>query len=195
MGRRMKLIRFFPACFHGHGGVLRAALVVCAAVLLSATPCICGEAGHDLCEVCGRCWAASPSRMRCQLVLERHISNIQVCSPFCLCERIERYSGRDYELRGLQIIDYSTLDKDPVRWAEVQHATFLVGINGDVKDAGEPLVAAFARVKVAQQAQEELGGKIQSWDELYKQCVKLAADFEPKTPHNGRNPSRRPNKR
>ncbi len=174
---------------------LRPLLAVCLAVLLAVTPSFGGVMEHDLCEVCGRSWPKSPSRIRFSVVLNRHSTQIHVCSPFCFCERIERYAGREYELQGAQVIDYSSLQDETPRWAGLENATYLVGIDGDIKQANAPLVAAFARAKTATAAQEQLGGEITAWDELYQQCVKLAAEHQPEMPPGQRNPNRRPDRR
>jgi hypothetical protein len=109
---------------------------------------LCLQPGHaaprELCAVCGRDWARSPSRIRFTLVLDKHTDHILVCSPFCMCERIERYVKREYQVEAPQIIDYSTLEAGEPRWALLDNATFLDGIKGDPKRANEPLVAAFA---------------------------------------------------
>lgn len=177
-------------------GVVFALALLGAAVLLLATlPAYSSESGHELCAVCGRSWPKSPSRMRCEVKLGNHSTQIQVCGPFCLCERLERYAGREYELTSLQIIDYASLDQEYPRWANVKQAAFLVGIKGDIKAACEPLVAAFAGEKPARAAQAKLGGELTAWDKLFQQCVKLAGEYEPDVPPGQRNPNRRPDKR
>ena len=148
---------------------------------------------RELCAVCGRDWTRSPSRIRFTLVIDKHAEHILVCSPFCMCERLERYTQRAHEVKSPRIVDYSTLADEESRWVMLDKATFLEGIKGDTKQASEPLVAGFARKSVAQEQQATLGGKIMIWDELRQECVKLAQDYEPpkpSTPHT--NPSRRP---
>lgn len=147
---------------------------------------------RELCAVCGRDWTRSPSRIRFTLILDRHQDHIQVCSPFCMCERLERYAQREHTVQAPQIIDYSTLDAEEPRWARLETATFLDGIKGDVKHANEPLVAAFARKKTAQEYQTKLSGELKTWDEVLSECTKLAQDYEPHKPPNRHDPSRRP---
>jgi hypothetical protein len=169
---------------------LRAGLVLLALLCLLQP----GQAAtRDLCAVCGRDWIRSPSRMRFTLVLEKHTDHILVCSPFCMCERLERYAEREHQVQGAQIVDYSTLAAEEPRWVQLDNATYLDGIKGNSKHANEPLVAAFARKKVALEQQAILGGELKTWDELRKECVKLAQDYEPpKPPSSGHDPSQRP---
>lgn len=148
---------------------------------------------RELCAVCGRDWTRSPSRIYFTLVVGKHAERIQVCSPFCMCERLERYAQREHEVQSPRIIDYTSLAAEEPRWVLLDNATFLDGIKGDAKRASEPLVAAFARKKVAQEQQAELGGELKTWDEVRNECVKLAGEYKPSTPSiGGHNPSRRP---
>jgi hypothetical protein len=109
-----------------------------------------------------------------------------------MCERLERYTGREYQVQSPQIIDYSSLDAENPRWVPLDNATFLDGIKGDPKHANKPLVAAFARKKIAEEQQAKLGGELKTWDELRKECVKLAQDYQPHTLPGQHDPSRRP---
>lgn len=174
----------------GISGILGAGTVVLILLCLLQP----GHAGQrDLCAVCGRNWEHSPSRIRFTLQIEKHADNILVCSPFCMCERLERYAQREHQVISPQIIDYSTLEDEEPRWVLLKNATFLDGIKGDAKRASEPLVAAFARKKVAQEQQAQLGGELKTWDDVRQECVKLAQEYEPpKPPSPPRDPSRRP---
>jgi hypothetical protein len=170
-------------------GIVRVGLVVLA-LLCMLQP---GQAApRDLCAICGRDWIRSPSRIRFTLMLGKHPEQILVCSPFCMCERLERYAGREYKIVAPQIIDYATLDDENPRWTLLEKATFLDGVKGNPQRANEPLVAAFTRKKVAQERQAELGGELKDWDALRQECVKLAQDYQPHEPPSQHDPNRRP---
>lgn len=164
--------------------------LACAAAMLVAQPCSAYD--RQLCVICGRDWARSPSRIRFNIVLDKHPKQYFVCSPFCLFEKLEHYEDREYELQGAQIVDYSSLTEETERWAILETATFLWGTQGEIKLSAEPFSAAFARKATAQKAQAVIGGELLDWDGLAKVGKKAAKDYQPETPSRRGKPDRRP---
>ena len=129
---------------------------------------------RTLCEICGRDWGHAPSRIRFTLQLGRHNQTVFVCSPLCMCKRLERHP--DIPPEGALIIDYASLEADEPRWVAAENAFCLYGVKGDTKAAHEPFVAAFARRAKAEELQKTLGGELCAWDDVFKKCTKLAAE-------------------
>jgi len=136
------------------------------------------EYRRKLCEVCGRGWDESPSRMVFHLDFGKRVKTVRVCGPFCLCERLERHP--DVPPQDVLICAYKDHAKTDASMIYADKAVFLYGVRGDEKQAREPYVAGFATHSEAEDAKKQMGGEILSWDEVFKRCKKLAADWEPK---------------
>jgi len=135
------------------------------------------EYQRKLCEVCGRCWDESPSRLVFHLDFGKRVKTVRVCSPFCLCERLERHP--DIPAQDVLICVYKERAKTGALMIYADKAVFLYGVEGDEKQSREPYVAAFGTRSEAEDAKKDLGGEILGWDEVFKRCKKLAADWEP----------------
>ncbi len=157
-------------------------LAVLALAVLLAVP-LQGQAKVErtLCDVCGRVWDDSPSRMKSYVDLgHNHSRTLYACSPFCMLERMEDYKDRTFGTT--QIVLHKDYKETSPNMLVVERSWYLVDIEGDEEKSAEPYVAAFRNKKAAEQGQKDLGGKVIDWDTLYKRVIKLTEDYEPHPP-------------
>jgi hypothetical protein len=142
---------------------------------------------RPLCEVCRRYTDTAPCRIQAVIEIGKHKKGLDVCSVFCLCERLE-----DYEQEPLYSIvrDYATYGGDDQRMLRAEHATYLYDASGDEQQSHEPYTYAFGSEEEAGAHQSELGGEIMDWSSVFESCTELAGEWEPED-HDSYSPLRK----
>jgi len=173
--------------FHTHRrswhGLMRKAAIAAFTVLLSLVVIGTSQASvtppgepRPLCKVCRRFWDTSPSRIDFSLKFSHTVKQYRVCSLFCYSEFMEDYPDKEPET--VLIVNYATLDQDMPNQLNLAKATYLYDAEGDYEKSEEPHVYAFATEKQAEEAKEDLGGEVVSFEEAMKRIKKLTDDYE-----------------
>jgi len=176
---------------HATAAVLRPcawALAALAALLLLAQPSA-AQVERKHCDVCGRFWDSSPSRISFKLVFGKHMKSIIVCSPFCYCERLERHP--DVEPVEIKVCYFPEAKDRLAGQIPVEKAAILYGVKGELEYSAAPFIAAFRSREEARKAQTRLGGELVSWETTYARCKKLASEND-KPEEDDMGPVRRP---
>jgi hypothetical protein len=134
-----------------------------------------GEA-RPHCKVCRRYWDTSPSRIDFSLKFKHTVVSYRVCSLFCYSEFMEDYPDKEPETA--LIVDYATLDQELPNRLNLEKAVYLYDADGDYEKSEEPHVYAFATKKQAEEAEDELGGEVLTFDEAIKRIKKLTDEYE-----------------
>lgn len=135
----------------------------------------------SLCDVCRRVWDDSPARMKATVDLgHNHSRKLLACSPFCMCERMEDY--KDKPIGTLQIVMHKEHKESGALMLIAERSWYLVEIDGNPKKDSEPHVGAYRNKKAAEEAQKELGGKVEDWAALKARILKLTDEWEPNAP-------------
>jgi len=110
----------------------------------------------------------------------RHTWSFSVAGPLAFAEKMETYLVEPAEI---YILDYATFSEDNSRMVNVKDAWFLFEATGDESLNQKPHIYGFRRREAAVEAQKDLGGELQRWDEIWATVFRLAEEWDRQKDH------------
>jgi len=118
------------------------------------------------CESCGMFWDKSSTRISASIELSGKTADHKFESLGCLHSKLSEW-GSKASLKGLKVLDYSTLGSKSETMVDGKKAYFLFGTS-ELKGSMPEYVAAFGSKKSAEKAKASLGGELLDWPSTWK---------------------------